>query len=250
MRLFQSCLLLAVWMAVAPRAIAQDAPTPLPRVIQHADPVYPQIARTAHILGDVRVRFSTNGESVIQAVAESGPQLLRKSSEDDVRSWKFAAHTPGSFYVTFRYKLLSGDTEIAFLESPALVEVAAPVAPIIIDYAYIGLGKWKTDVKSAHGKSHLLLNLAYSGPDGTWLAGDARDAKGKCEEIDVGVRDGEMLGFTMALADPKGKEVKTFFVGKMTDAKIIGSLVDENGRTANWSASKTSEMQGGEEPCE
>jgi len=237
-------------MIVAPGAIAQDTPTPLPRVIQHSDPLYPPIARTAHIQGDVRVKISTNGELVTQAVAESGPALLRKYSEDNVRSWKFAPHTPGSFYVTFRYKFLSGDTEIAFLESPALVQIAAPLAPIIIDYAYTGLGKWKTTVKSARGKSHLLLKLSYSGPQGDWLVGEARDSTGKCEDIDYGHGEGDMLAFTMNLGDPGGREVKAFFVGKMTAGKIIGTLVDENGGTGKWTATKTSETQADQNLCD
>jgi Gram-negative bacterial TonB protein C-terminal len=250
-RLFQSCMLLALSMAVGPGATAQDTAVPLPHIIQHPDPIYPQIARTAHIQGEVRVKISTNGESVTQAVAESGPELLRKYSEDNVRSWKFAPHTPGIFYVTFRYKFLSDDTEVTFLESPAIVQVAAtlPLANFD-DNAYIGLGNWNTEVKTAHGKAHLSLNLSYTGPEGNWLSGDARDPKGTCEEIDFGAKEGDMLAFTMDLADHTGRKVKTFFVGKMSARKILGTLVDENGGTGKWAATKTSDAQPGQMLCD
>ena len=55
--------------------------------------------------GDVRVRFVTDGESVTDAIVDSGHPLLRPAAQENVRTWKFASHTPGTFYVTFRYKL-------------------------------------------------------------------------------------------------------------------------------------------------
>ncbi len=96
--------LLSVLAVLAPCARAQESERPVPNVVQHAEPLYPPLARQARISGDVRVRFTTDGESVVSAEGETGHELLRKAAEDNVKTWKFAVHDPGSFIVTFRYR--------------------------------------------------------------------------------------------------------------------------------------------------
>lgn len=127
-----------------------------------------------------------NGESVREAAAEKGHPLLRKAAEDNARTWKFVAHTPGTFHATFRYKEPSGDADVEFLESPSIVQMEVATPEMSIYYAWLGLGTWKAQLKSAHGKSSQVLRLYYSGPNGDWLDGNAVSREGESEEIDFG----------------------------------------------------------------
>jgi hypothetical protein len=73
----------------------------------------------------VRVKVTTDGESVPNGEAETGHALLRKAAEDNVRTWKFVAHTPGTFRWTFPYRLSSGNVDNEFLKFSAIVEIWA-----------------------------------------------------------------------------------------------------------------------------
>jgi TonB family protein len=236
MRIPHTILVLSVLLAAVAGASAQESPEVLPKVVQHTEPMYPPIARQTRIQGEVRVKITTDGESVRGAEAETGHPLLRKAAEDNARTWKFVAHTPGTFHVTFRYKLLSGRVDVEFLESPAIVEIEASPLEIIIDYAWLGLGTWKAQLKSAHGKSWQVFKLSYSGPNGDWLDGNALGPKGESEETDFGHKEGNFLAFTMTLSQPDGQHVKTFLIGKMTGDKIVGTFVDDAGIRGEWTA--------------
>jgi len=179
--------------------MAQETPEVLPKVVQHAQPIYPPLARQTRIQGEVRVKIVTDGESVREAAAETGHPLLRKAAEDNARTCKFVAHTPGTFHVTFRYKEPSGDADVEFLESPSIVQIEAATPEMSIYYAWLGLGPWKAQLKSAHGKSSQVLKLYYSGPNGDWLDGNAVSRKGESEEIDLGHKEGDFLAFTITL---------------------------------------------------
>ena len=135
MRIPYIILVLSVLLASVPRIVAQEVPDVLPKVVQHSEPIYPPLARQTRIQGEVRVKVTTDGESVRTAEAEAGPPLLRGAAEDNVRTWKFVTHTPGSFHVTFRYKLMSGNEVVEFLESPAIVEILIAPQEVIIEYA-------------------------------------------------------------------------------------------------------------------
>jgi TonB family protein len=228
--------MLSSLLAAMPCAMAQEPPEVLPKVVQHTEPIYPPLARQTRIQGDVRVKITTDGESVGDAEAETGHPLLRTAAVDNVRTWKFAAHAPGTFHVTFRYKLLNGHVDVEFLESPAIVKIKASPPEVIIDYAWLGLGTWKSQLKSAHCKSLQVFKLAYSGPNGDWLAGNALGQKGESEEIDFGHKEGDFLAFTIKLSQPDGQHVKTFFIGKMTKDKIVGTFVDDAGIRGEWTA--------------
>ena len=184
MRDFYLVFILSILLP-AKATLAQESSDALPKVIQHAEPIYPPIARTAHITGEVSVKITTDGESAREVEAETGPPLLRKASEDNAKTWKFAPHAPNTFHVTFRYRISSGEVEVNFLKSPGIVELEAPAPVTSIDYSAIGLGTWNARLKSAHGKTSLGLRLAYSGPDGDWL----------CTEICVGKEDDEETDF-------------------------------------------------------
>jgi TonB family protein len=236
MRIRCTILALSVFLAALVCAMAQETPEVLPKVIQHAEPIYPPLARQTRIQGEVRVKITTDGESVRDAEGETGHPLLRTAAVDNVRTWKFVAHTPGTFHVTFRYKLLDGNTDVEFLESPAIVEIEASPPELSIYYAWLGLGTWKAQMKSAHGKYGRVFKLYSSGPNGDWLDGEALSPKGKSEKIDFGHIEGDFLAFTITLSQPDGQHVKTFFIGKMKKDKIVGTLVDDAGIRGEWTA--------------
>jgi TonB family protein len=235
MRIPSGILVLSALLSSAQGTVAQE-PDTLPKVVQHSEPNYPPLARQTRIQGDVRVKITTDGESVRTAEAEAGHPLLRGAAEDNIKTWKFVAHTPGTFHVTFRYKLLSGKVDVEFLESPAVVEIEAVPPEIIIDYAWLSLGTWKAQLKSAHGEFSEVLKLKYSGPKGEWLDGNARGPKGESEEIDFGHKEGNFLAFTLRLRQSDGQHVKTFFIGKMKVNEIVGTFVDDAGTTGEWTA--------------
>jgi Gram-negative bacterial TonB protein C-terminal len=203
MRIFHTILVLSIFLVVETTS-AQECSEALPNVIQHAEPLYPPIARTAHITGEVRVKITTDGESVREVEAETGPPLLRKVSEDNAKTWKFVPHKPDTFHVSFRYRISSGGTDVEFLQSPGIVELNAPAPETSINYAGIGLGTWQAQLKSAHGKTSLVLKLSYTGPAGDWLdvitVGGSEDS----EEVDFGHKEGDFLAFILKV-NPMGR---------------------------------------------
>jgi hypothetical protein len=68
------------------------------------------------------------------------------------------------------------------------------------------------------------------------LEGNGIDSNGKTEEINLGYKDGNLVGFTIELVQPDGHKVKTFLVGKMTSDKISGTFVDDDGAKGKWTA--------------
>lgn len=122
--------ILALVLVAAPGSFAQASSDAIPRIVEHAKAIYPAIAKTAHIQGDVIVKFTTNGRAVLTAEASSGPDLLQQVSIDNVKTWKFAAHTAGTFQVIFRYKLLDAGDEEMFPGPRNVVEIVA-VAPTL-----------------------------------------------------------------------------------------------------------------------
>ncbi len=230
-------------LATASRG-AQDSGESLPKLISHADAVYPAIARTAHVMGDVVVKITTDGQSVVDAQAESGPALLQRASVDNAKTWKFALHTPGTFHVTYHYGFASSDvaSATAFPNSSDQVEVqvVAPAPQLIVEYAWIGLGKWTAEWTSPHGKLSQTLEFSYSGPHGEWLDVGIAGAPDDDNEgnDDYGKKDGDLLAFSIKLAEPDGKRLKTYLVGKMSGNKIVGTFVDESGVRGTWTATR------------
>jgi Gram-negative bacterial TonB protein C-terminal len=246
-----SCTVLALSLLVlAPaNALAQDSGQPLPKLVSHADAVYPAIARAAHVMGDVVVKITTDGQSVVDAVAESGPPLLCQASVDNAKTWKFEPHIPGTFHVTFRYKISAGDAAASFPGSPGNVEVEVAALPstIQITWAWAELGKWKAELKSPHGRLAKVFEFSYSGPHGEWLdvgvpgsptddTDDDTDERANDDEFTH--KDGDFLAFAMKLAEPDGRLLETYLIGKMSGDKIVGTFMDESGVRGTWSATR------------
>lgn len=135
--IFTLLMLSVVW--------AQDPPSraSLPAVIAAATPIYPIGAHTANIQGVVKIRISTDGHRVIDAVVEDdgGNPALARSAQENATSWQFANHDPTRFVVTYRYILLNKlpDIKSATLNSkvvlrfPTDVEVSALRWPRTVD---------------------------------------------------------------------------------------------------------------------
>jgi len=237
MRVPIAFLAFSLTLAIVPAAMSQDSSDVLPKVLQHSQPIYPPLARQTRIQGDVQVSLTTDGESVTDAEAVAGHLLLRKAAEENVRTWKFAHHNPATFHVTFRYKLASGNVEVEFLDTPALVLIEAPVPVVTIDnYAWIGLGTWKAEVISARGKTRQTFELFNSGPHEDWLKGNVLGPDGGSEEFDFGHKEGDFVAFTVKLRQRNGNQRLTFFVGKLKGNRIVGTFVDDTGLTGRWTA--------------
>jgi TonB family protein len=82
--------LLAVLLSAA-TVRAQFGSPPVP--VSFADPVYPPIARAAHVSGEVVVHFSIEDDgSTSQVQLVSGPPMLEGTARDAVKRWRF--HIP------------------------------------------------------------------------------------------------------------------------------------------------------------
>ena len=74
---------------LAVQSSAQEPPCGLSSIQETNKPIYPPIARAAHVTGNVilLVEFSQDG-SVKESRALSGPEMLKASAHDYVVSWK------------------------------------------------------------------------------------------------------------------------------------------------------------------
>jgi Gram-negative bacterial TonB protein C-terminal len=230
--------------------------SPLPQVVQHADPTYPPLARQTRISGDVHVEITTDGESVISAAAIDGHPLLRPSAEDNVRTWKFARHKPSTFSVTFRYKLDDG-VNVDFLEVPGVVRIGG-TAPTITDVgggASFDFGVWKLEGESRLGKFERILDMSYPGlnEDG-WLEGRLfadvsalrkayafnveSDDEEELESTDYGHKEANFVAFIVKLRRSKGRTTPVFFLGIVKGKKITGTFTESSGETGTWTATR------------
>ncbi|HJU84173.1 MAG TPA: energy transducer TonB [Holophagaceae bacterium] len=89
----------------------------LPVVVAGDAPFYPSSAQTAGIEGIVRLRLTTDGESVSMVEVESGKPMLVRAAQENVKTWKFRKHDPTSFAVSFQYILMpESGTELGTCE--------------------------------------------------------------------------------------------------------------------------------------
>jgi TonB family protein len=74
----------------APGIFADEWPIP---VLDSAQmPRYPAIAETAHVDGDIEAEFTLNQDGSVASVRiVSGPPLLARATEDNIRTWKFSS---------------------------------------------------------------------------------------------------------------------------------------------------------------
>jgi hypothetical protein len=122
--------------AASLRLAAQGSNVALPMVAGAAVPLYPPLARAAHVQGAVHVKITTDGHRVIATHVEDGHKLLAAAAEENARTWEFATHDPTTFTVTYHYKLdakLKGNANnpTVVLRLPTEVEISSlPMPPL------------------------------------------------------------------------------------------------------------------------
>jgi hypothetical protein len=94
--LFTCCLALSSLMA------QQDAATS-PTVTSFDCPTYPSKAESMRLQGMVVLQVTTDGHQVVDVKLSSGHPVLAPDAIKNVRTWKFADHTPTTFAVKYFY---------------------------------------------------------------------------------------------------------------------------------------------------
>ncbi|HJV90654.1 MAG TPA: energy transducer TonB [Holophagaceae bacterium] len=82
------------------------------RILHQEVPVYPALARVAHVQGDVLVRMVIDAQGVPTSVqVEQGHPALRAAAEQSARLWRFTAAqvnghaVPATFLLTLKFRL-------------------------------------------------------------------------------------------------------------------------------------------------
>lgn len=228
-------MIMAILVATVILASAQEAPRALPEVISHKDPVYPRLALLARIGGPVRLRITTDGHSVTDVVALDGHPLLVRAATDNLRTWTFADHIPGTFDVTFDFRFLAD--EITFLQEPGLIDIAV-LPPTYNENSDARLDytlpvSWDLELKTATDDIKAALTTwTY----GSWLRGYTRGPLGQERELANARVDGDMFGFDLPLNDSHGQRLQFSLIGKKVGERIEGIFLDAWGASGTWSA--------------
>jgi outer membrane biosynthesis protein TonB len=103
----------ALMIVVISCALAQNAAAQNQQVKQQLDlrleradvPMYPQLARTARIIGTVEVQVTVKGGKVINTDVKSGPPVLARATVENVQSWRFYSLVNATFTTKFIYQI-------------------------------------------------------------------------------------------------------------------------------------------------
>jgi len=235
MKSLKLAMIMAILVAAVQFVSAQDAPRPLPEVISHRDLIFPPLARQARIAGPVRLRITTDGHSVTDVAALDGHPLLARAAIDNLRTWTFAGHVPGTFEVTFDFRFLANKT--MFLQEPGVVDIAVLLpeynenSDTQLDYTIPK--SWDLELKTATDDIKAPLTMWTYGP---WLRGYTLGQRGQERELANSRVDGNLLGFDTALDDSHGQRLRFSLIGKKSGEKIEGIFLDAWGTSGTWSA--------------
>lgn len=122
----RTALLIAITCLITYSVAAQVGKIAPPAVVNAGVPFYPPLARAARVEGTVVLKVTTDGERVLETHIEKGNALLGQAADQNLRTWRFRAHAPTTFIVTYRYMLRDqGDPENSevLLRFPDYVEV-------------------------------------------------------------------------------------------------------------------------------
>lgn len=114
----------------APQAPASEA-THYPNLVHAELPLYPPVARTAHISGTVEIQVTIEKGAVIDAQVKSGSSpYLSNPSLANVKTWQFQPEDRASFVVKYVYRIEGDQTPLpenpkVQLDLPRLVMVTA-----------------------------------------------------------------------------------------------------------------------------
>ncbi|MGH9732678.1 MAG: TonB family protein [Candidatus Acidiferrales bacterium] len=92
--------------------VVQGGHVQLPKLISSVAPVYPQLAATNHVEGEVKIQAEINASGKVTSTkVVSGPILLRSAAVNAVRMWKYSPATldgkgiSTQYVVTVRFRL-------------------------------------------------------------------------------------------------------------------------------------------------
>jgi hypothetical protein len=121
-------------------------PAAAPPILQGATrPMYPPIAKAAHVTGKVVVRVTVKDGLVVQTEVLSKPaigaggRLLESPTLENLKTWRFAVDVTGAFTVTYTYEISGTETEeptnakVEMLPSLDVKITARPVKPTCMD---------------------------------------------------------------------------------------------------------------------
>jgi outer membrane biosynthesis protein TonB len=230
---------LSLWLAVYFVGVlavrAQESPQRLPGVTDHAEIKYAPLALQARIQGQVRLQVITDGHVATNVTIKAGHPLLAQAAVENVRTWKFVEHDPGTFDVTFNFHFLEDD--VTFLREPGVVEVVAP--PQCCTDRYTLPEKWNLHLRNSQGTINAPLTMwTYHKPYGSQVDGYATGTQGQERELRNRHISGEMLGFDATLDDKYGQRLKFSLIGKMTGDRIKGVFLNYWGVGGEWTADR------------
>jgi hypothetical protein len=104
-------LLIFFTLTLTTTALAQQEPCGLRTMTESAAPVYPQIAKAAHVEGNIimLVTFKTTGD-VDQIKVLSGPPMLESAATNSVMTWHANEYPgPRTCPIVVRFRLLAPD---------------------------------------------------------------------------------------------------------------------------------------------
>ncbi len=103
MHMRNTALVLLAYCLFASSAVAQkDAPS-LPTVTAFDCPKYPSKAESMRLQGMVPMQVTTDGHQVTDVKLKPSHPVLAEEAVKNVRTWKFADHSPTTFDATFFY---------------------------------------------------------------------------------------------------------------------------------------------------
>jgi TonB family protein len=224
-----------------PPSNVEQTPITASDVAYHEYAGYSSFAIDAGIQGTVKLRVATDGDSVTKIDAESGNPFLVREAFGNLRTWRFADHTPRTFHVIYTYKIL--DERVDFLKEPGVVEIDS--SPPLVNGGGSNLYNppdiWQAQLTSPRGITRATFSLAMSDDisddilDG-YVIGNEVGRTGKKEEIRQAHLDGNMLGFDATLKGPSGSPLRVSLLGKKTGSKMTGVFLDYSGTPGTWTA--------------
>lgn len=128
-------MLILAWLS-ATTAYAQESLARRSAIVQHAEvPQYPSLAVAGRLSGVVHLHVTVEGGAVTKAESDSPSQvlILVNAAAENVKTWRFAADTKGTFDVTYYFELRKDEGVVpenprVEMQLPLLVKlVARPV---------------------------------------------------------------------------------------------------------------------------
>ena len=105
--------------------------------VEHADvPMYPLIARTARIVGTVKVQVTVRDGNVVSTRLVSGHPILARATVENIQTWRFHPLVNATFTTKFIYRIdtkksLDPQNPKVELQLPSLVKITT--VPVLLD---------------------------------------------------------------------------------------------------------------------